>query len=155
MIFLAKLTRDNFETYQKEIVSIEQRSFPSPWSSEAFSAEVERPISHLWMAQMNGEVVGYICFWLVAQEIHLMNFAVHPVWRRNGVGRKLMGKALDTGRSAGAQAVSLEVRPSNTEARAFYRDLGFTVIGRRPRYYDDTNEDAIIMAIPLITEPSD
>ncbi|MFP4085583.1 MAG: ribosomal protein S18-alanine N-acetyltransferase [Desulfobacteraceae bacterium] len=152
---MTKLTRDNFKIHQKEIVSIERRSFSSPWSWEAFSAEVERPVSHFWMAQMNGEVVGYICFWLVAQEIHLMNFAVHPVWRRTGVGRKLMGKALDTGRSAGAQAVSLEVRPSNTRARAFYRELGFTVIGRRPRYYDDTNEDAIIMVVLLTTEPSD
>ncbi|MFO7985117.1 MAG: ribosomal protein S18-alanine N-acetyltransferase [Desulfatiglandaceae bacterium] len=155
MISLKKLVRDNFEVHQGDILFIERSSFPSPWSLEAFSTELERTISHFWIAQIHTDLVGYICFWMFAREIHLMNFAVHPMWRRNGVGRRLMDKMIDTGLSGGAQVASLEVRPSNTRARTFYHKLGFKVIGRRPHYYDDTKEDAIIMAISLTTKAPD
>lgn len=155
MIFLEKLIRDNFDAFKQDILFIENESFPSPWSLDAFLAEIKRPISHLWIAQRHTEAVGYICFWIFAQEIHLMNFAVHPMWRRKGVGHRLLKKMVDSGVSAGRHVISLEVRPSNHGAKALYQKTGFKVIGRRPRYYDDTKEDAVIMARALTPKGPD
>jgi ribosomal-protein-alanine N-acetyltransferase len=152
MISLLELTRSALTAFQNDILEIERNAFPTPWSINAFFTELDRPMSHLWVAQQEGGVRGYICFWIFAQEIHLMNLAVHPLWRRTGVGSRLLHQMIEIGSSHNAESAFLEVRPSNRAARSFYNKAGFRETGRRPGYYDDTQEDAIIMAMSLTAE---
>jgi ribosomal-protein-alanine N-acetyltransferase len=100
----------------------------------------------------DGKIGGYICFWIFANEAHLMNIAVHPQRRKRGFGGCLLKKLIEVSLSEGATKAWLEVRPSNVSARAFYIKAGFTEISRRPRYYRETNEDAIIMSLSLAPE---
>jgi ribosomal-protein-alanine N-acetyltransferase len=127
-------------------------SFPSPWSLNAFTQELNRPVSNLWALLVNQTLAGYICFWLISDEIHVMNIAIHPSMRKRGLGRYLLARMIQEGVSRGIRRVWLEVRPSNLAARHLYRGAGFAETGRRPRYYSDTNEDAIIMSLSLTPE---
>ncbi len=150
MISVEEVTPDNFQRFQDNILEVEKASFPSPWSSKAFEEETKRPISNLWVTMVDGEFGGYICFWVFGDEVHLMNVAVHPDRRRMGVGSCLVDKMIEAGVSKGAKKVWLEVRPSNIIARAFYKKAGFCETGRRPHYYKETHEDAIIMSFSLV-----
>lgn len=96
----------------------------------------------------SGKVVGYVLFWHVTDEIHLLNIAVDPAERRHGHGRRLVEEVIAFGRSHGAVRVLLEVRVGNAPALALYDRLGFEEINRRMRYYDD-GEDAIEMMLTL------
>jgi ribosomal-protein-alanine N-acetyltransferase len=149
MIRLLEITKENFERFQSPILEIEKSSFPSPWSLNAFLEEINRPISYLWALLVEEVPKAYICFWIVPGEAQLMNIAVHPGGRRKGLGRYLLSRMIEFGKSKTILAVWLEVRPSNVIARQLYEKMGFTETGRRPRYYRDTNEDAIIMCLPL------
>ena len=151
MIFSIKVTAENFERFEQRILAIEKVSFASPWTSEAFREEVQRSFSSLWVLLDNEDLVGYICFWSMAGELHLMNIAVHPQKRGEGLGRMLLEKMITTGICEGAECALLEVRPSNVPARELYKQAGFREIGRRTKYYRDTGEDAILMALQLST----
>jgi ribosomal-protein-alanine N-acetyltransferase len=94
-------------------------------------------------------VVGYLCLWEIADELHITNIAVDPALRRQGIGRTLLRGVLDDARQRGLRLVALEVRPSNIEARALYESFGFRVVGRRRGYYYDTGEDALVMETTL------
>ena len=152
MISVEEVTAENFQRFQDNILEVERASFPTPWSLQAFEEEIKRPISHLWVLIVDGELGGYICFWVFGGEVHLMNVAVHPERRRRGLGGCLLDKMIEVGVSEGARKAWLEVRPSNVIARAFYNRAGFSEIGRRPHYYKETNEDAIIMNLSLVPE---
>lgn len=154
MTSLVDITIDNFDRFQDDILEIEKSSFLSPWSRNAFREELTRQVSHLWALIVDGEVSGYICFWMCAGEIHVMNIAVHPKRRRQGLGRYLLTKMLEKGNSKGVKAAWLEVRPSNFIARVLYQKAGFTEKGRRSRYYRDTNEDAIVMSLSIFQDES-
>jgi ribosomal-protein-alanine N-acetyltransferase len=134
----------------KAIWAIEKKSFPLPWPRLSFLAELGHPLSHNLVAgpppPEPWETWGYIVFWVVADEMHLLNLAVHPGRRRRGVARALLAEALDQARGRGAGVAWLEVRPSNAPALNLYESFGFKEVGRRPRYYDDTGEDAILLA---------
>jgi ribosomal-protein-alanine N-acetyltransferase len=149
MTFLVDITEKNFSRLRGAVLEIERSSFPSPWTVAAFLEEVKRPISHLWALISHHGLTGYACFWMFAREIHLMNLAVHPKRRGQGHGRHLLDKMIEAGVSRGVETVWLEVRPSNIPARALYETAGFREIGRRARYYRDTNEDAIVMSLSL------
>jgi len=149
MSTIVNITVDNFERYQDEILEIEKSSFPSPWSPHAFREELTRLVSHLWALTIDEHVAGYISFWMFAREIHIMNIAVNSKRRGKGLGRHLLTKMIEEGISKGVNTVWLEVRPSNLMARIMYERAGFEEIGRRPRYYRDTNEDAIVMSLTL------
>lgn len=149
MISLIQITEENLHRFEKGILDIETTSFPSPWTADAFREEARRSFSRLWVLVENSNVVGYVCFWVVAGEVHLMNIAVHPESRCKGVGRYLLNRMIGAGIYEGAQCVLLEVRPSNGSARALYKKSGFREVGRRPRYYRDTGEDAILMVLDL------
>jgi len=95
------------------------------------------------------QVLGYICLWVVGQEMEIANLAVHPSWRRKGIGRALMRYGLRFGQKKGARWAYLEVRASNAAAQELYRQLGFEVIGVRERYYQHPLEDALIMALDM------
>jgi [ribosomal protein S18]-alanine N-acetyltransferase len=102
-----------------------------------------------------GEFSGYICFWILEREIHLMNLAVHPQKRGQHLGRFLLAEMIEQGISEGSEIIWLEVRPSNQAARSLYKKMGFKEAGIRPRYYPETNEDAIVMSLELKTKGSD
>jgi len=94
---------------------------------------------------VDGKVVGYAGMWLILDEAHITNVAVHPGYRRNKIGRSLMLEIIRRAALMGINRMTLEVRPSNAPARRLYTALGFEERGLRKRYYTDTNEDAIIM----------
>jgi ribosomal-protein-alanine N-acetyltransferase len=149
------------------VLRIERASFHTPWSRQAFVHELERNrVAGLWVARAERAggneslraVVGYLCLWAVADEVHVTNLAVDPGWRGEGVGRLLLGTLLAHHRALGARRAFLEVRPANVEARRLYETLGFREVGRRRGYYVDTGEDALLMEArldegPLATEP--
>jgi ribosomal-protein-alanine N-acetyltransferase len=152
MISLQEVTPENFHRFKDPILEVEKSSFLSPWTIRTFEAETKRPVSQLWALLAGGKIGGYICFWIFANEAHLMNIAVHPQRRKRGFGGCLLKKLIEVSLSEGATKAWLEVRPSNVGARAFYIKAGFTEISRRPRYYRETNEDAIIMSLSLAPE---
>jgi ribosomal-protein-alanine N-acetyltransferase len=135
----------------KAIWAIEKQCFPSPWSRWSFLAELGHQFSHTLVAGPSSpeswETWGYIVFWVVAEEMHILNLAVHPRRRRHGIARALLTEALTQARELEAQVAWLEVRPSNNPALNLYGSFGFKEVGRRPRYYDDTQEDAILLAM--------
>lgn len=147
MISLLKITEEAFLLYRDQIMAIEEASFPSPWTPEAFLQEIRNPVSYIWALKQYEQIAGYICFWMVAGEIHLLNIAIHPQWRRRGLGTKLLEKMKDIGSSGGVEKIWLEVRPSNLPARSLYLKAGFEEVAVRKRYYTDTGEDAIVMCL--------
>ncbi len=150
MISLVNITAENIHLFLGDILEIERSSFPSPWSSTAFHQEATRRVSRFWALLEDDTFLGYICFWMFSGKIHLMNIAIHPKKRGNGFGRHLLVKMIEAGKSGRAETAWLEVRPSNTMARFLYKKAGFKETGRRPRYYVDTNEDAIVMSMSLL-----
>lgn len=133
-----------------EVLPIERASFTMPWSRGAFLYEMEQnQVARCFVLREAGRLVGYICLWEVADELHITNIAVHPDARRRGLGRMLVGRTLEDARDRALRLVVLEVRPSNTEARALYESFGFRVVGRRRGYYYDTGEDALVMEVTL------
>jgi ribosomal-protein-alanine N-acetyltransferase len=132
---------------------IERVSFTTPWPPHAYRSEIEsnRLASYL-VARAAGQVVGYGGVWLMVDEAHITTFAVHPGWRRRGIGDRLLLALLDVAVRRGAREATLEVRLSNLPARRLYEKFGFRPGGLRPRYYTDDNEDALIMTTsPLVT----
>ena len=133
-----------------EVVVIERASFGMPWSRGAFLYEIEQNrVARCWVLREGDTVVGYLCLWEIGDELHVTNIAVHPRLRRRGLARQLLGAILQDGKSRRLRSVTLEVRPTNDEARALYESFGFRVVGRRRGYYYDTGEDALIMETDL------
>ena len=133
------------------IWAIETLSFPTPWSRWSFLAELGHRNSRMLVAgppaPQPWQTWAYLIFWVVLDEMHILNLAVHPAQRRRGIARRLLSEGLAQARALGAELAWLEVRPSNTPARALYESFGFKEVGRRPRYYDDTQEDALLLTL--------
>jgi len=129
-----------------EVAEIENLSFSTPWSEEAFKNEVLSNLSAKYVvAKIDGKVVGYGGMWIIVDEGHITNIAVHPEYRGMGVGNKIVDSIIILGRREGASAFTLEVRRTNIIALKLYRKYGFEPVGIRPKYYGDNGEDAIIM----------
>ncbi len=142
----------------KAIHRIETLSFLTRWSRWSFYSELLNPLSTTLVATPAGDpsrVVGYLVYWVAAGEMHILNLAVHPHWRRRGVARLLLTAGLGRARGQGARTAWLEVRPSNRPALALYESLGFVPVGRRPGYYEDTGEDALILELALAPEETE
>ena len=135
-----------------QIVEIERLSFDNPWSRDSFLRELSLPFSRTAVAVATSAatdtVVGYLCRWLVADECHILNVAVHPELRRMGVGERLMSDAITEAKAKDAHLVTLEVRRSNLPARGLYRKLNFEERRLRHNYYGP-GEDAIVMELRL------
>jgi len=133
------------------IWAIEKLSFPTPWSRWSFLLELSQRNSRTLVASPPApqpwQTWGYLIFWVVLEEMHILNLAVHPEYRRRGIARRLLAEGLAQARTLGAELAWLEVRPSNLAARALYKSLGFKEVGRRPHYYDDTKEDALLLTL--------
>ena len=132
-----------------EILFIEKEAFASPWSEGMFRDDLSMAHAQCLVARIiqgkSSMIVGYIIFWIVADEAHLHNLAVKKEFRRQGLARHLMNVMTEISTRIGLKTQTLEVRESNAEAIALYRKCGFVVTGRRPLYYSDTHEDALIM----------
>jgi len=130
---------------------VERLAFKSPWSAELFQRELLHDWSTILIAGPPGEpdVYGFLIYWSVHDEVHILNIATDPLHRRRRVARRLMVAALEQGRARGARLVTLEVRRSNLPAITLYRDLGFRAVGIRPNYYADEGEDAVVMNLDL------
>jgi ribosomal-protein-alanine N-acetyltransferase len=130
------------------VLAIEQRSFPTPWSQASFEKELQTTWARLTVAEerhVGGQrLVGYTCTWHVADEVQLLNAAVHPACRGRGVGRALVRRVLDEAAAEGLRTVLLEVRAGNQPARRLYADLGFRSVRLRRGYYGP-GQDAIVM----------
>jgi ribosomal-protein-alanine N-acetyltransferase len=125
------------------VISIERRSFPTPWSLAMFVLELSKPSGICLAAGDDDGLVGYLVCARYDEVWHLMNVAIDPERRRQGIATELIERLLD---EAGAGArFTLEVRVSNAPAIAMYKGLGFRSAGRRRRYYHDNGEDALIM----------
>ncbi len=127
------------------IVSIEQVSFPSPWPKRVFEREIESERSYKRVIRFEGTVVGYIVTWSIYDEIHILNIAIHPDFRRIGLGETLIRDCIAYSKEHDFKYIILEVRPSNAGALKLYAKLGFRKLRVRRKYYSDTGEDAIVM----------
>ncbi|MHB8158744.1 MAG: ribosomal protein S18-alanine N-acetyltransferase [Desulfocucumaceae bacterium] len=134
----------------EEVLEIEHKCFPTPWTSRAFRFEVtENDFALYLVALINGRVMGYGGMWLVLDEAHITNVAVHPQYRSCGNGRALMVELLTRAAVLGAIKMTLEVRVTNKTARNLYKSLGFIDMGIRRKYYSDNDEDGIIMCLDM------
>lgn len=132
------------------VLEIERASFSSPWTEAMLRAEIEgNQFARFVLARRNPEreIVGYVCYWIVFDELRILNVAVAPAARRQGLARRLVEHALAEGRGQGVSRVLLEVRASNEPALCLYRRLGFARTALRRNYYRDPNEDAILMEL--------
>jgi ribosomal-protein-alanine N-acetyltransferase len=146
---LIKISPLVFDRLKGEILEIERASFPSPWSEAAFAEETKNPLSCFWGLELERSLAGYICFWTFSSEIHLLNIAVRPDKRGQGLGEYMLRCMIHSGGLNRVRTIWLEVRPSNRIAARLYAKIGFQEVGRRPRYYADTGEDAMMMALEL------
>lgn len=128
-----------------QIASIEAKCFSAPWSEKSIESELTNPLS-LWVVAVDGEtVIGYVGSQSVLGEADMMNLAVLPEHRRQGIGRMLVTELIRQLQAEKVQSLSLEVRASNAGAIALYQGLGFCQVGRRPGYYTNPKEDALIL----------
>lgn len=131
----------------EQVLAIERQSFRTAWSRDAFVHEIHyEDIARPLVAELDGEVVGYITAWFVRDEIHITNLAVSPKHRRKGIADALLRTILDMGRREGYRFVYLEVRRSNLPAIRLYEKWGFRVLAIRRGYYQSDGEDALVMA---------
>lgn len=130
------------------VMEITHRSLPLPWGEAVWREELASPLGLYLVLEVDGAVSGYIGLKVISDEAHVMTIAVRPEQRRRGFARTLVEAALADPASVRARRFYLEVRPSNTGARALYGSLGFVQTGIRPGYYGD--EDALLMTLDLL-----
>lgn len=142
-----------------EVVEIEESSGLSRWGWDAYYGELARPRETVMLVARplplerriaEFRILGFIAARLTANELHINNMAVRVHWRKYGIGAQLLGSALEEGKCRGAQLSFLEVRASNGAAQALYSKFGFSASGRRPHYYADPTEDALVMTAALL-----
>ncbi len=131
------------------VSAIERSCFSTPWSRNTFNNLLNRRDSDLWVAAVDGSVVGYAVVWFVAEEAELGNLAVMPGWRGRGLGRQLLAQSIAVASEQETSRIYLEVRPSNLAAQQLYESRGFIVVGLRRRYYRAPVEDALVMCLEL------
>jgi ribosomal-protein-alanine N-acetyltransferase len=137
----------------EQVVAIDQLSFSLPWPPHSFRYELlENEASRQWVAEVQAageapKVIAMIVVWLILDEAHIATIAVHPEYRGRNIGRAILLTALRECAAQGARSATLEVRERNSVALDMYAKLGFEIVGRRKHYYQDTNEDAILMTL--------
>ena len=133
------------DAHVAQIAALEKLCFSDPWSENSVASELNNPLS-LWLVALDGETVaGYVGSQSVLDGADMMNIAVHPDYRRQGVARELVTELTDALAEKGVKILALEVRQSNAPAIALYEQLGFQQVGLRPNYYRNPRENALIM----------
>jgi len=128
------------------VMEIEKETFSVPWSRDSYQAEITTNIlSAYFVAKAQGKIIGYFGMWFILDEAHITNIAVQKSFRGKGVGTRLVACILEESSKKGVKNLTLEVREGNVAARKLYEKMGFVEEGRRPGYYPDNHEDAIIM----------
>lgn len=144
-----------------DILQIEEACFSAPWTRKMLEAElIGNPFAHFLLAKQalpdnvgSVSIVGYLCFWIVFEEVRLMNLAVIESMRHKGIAKALVMRALEMGLAQAAIRAVLEVRASNHAAHALYRGLGFRDVTTRHTYYTNPIEDALLMELdPIVSE---
>jgi ribosomal-protein-alanine N-acetyltransferase len=147
---MAPEIRDATHRDLARIVEIERLAFQTPWSLSSFQRELTLPFSRLTVAigprSELSEISGFLCRWIVSDECHVLNIAVHPDFRRSGIGASLLCTTISEARTKGASVVTLEVRRTNLPARCLYRKYKFEERRLRRNYYGP-GEDAIVMEL--------
>ena len=128
-----------------QVAELERLCFSDPWSEKSISEELSNPLS-VWLVFAEGnQVLGYVGSQTVLGETDMMNIAVSPAHRRQGIGEALITALMEQLKERESHCLSLEVRSSNAAAIALYEKMGFRQVGRRPNYYRNPREDALIL----------
>lgn len=136
-----------------ELAALEMACFSVPWSKKSFEAELKgNQFSRILMIphseyRLEVQAIGYICVWMVFEEIRFLNLAIHPEFRRRGLATQLIGEAIRLGREEGCCRGMLEVRESNHAAKKLYESFNFQAYATRKSYYTNPTEDAILMIL--------
>ena len=142
------LIRKMIHTDLEQVIAIDQLSFTLPWPARSFHFELtDNMASRCWVVELDNKVIAMLVGWFIVDELHIATFATHPDYRGRGIGRELIIHALRSAKEEGAIKSFLEVRENNLVAQNMYRDLGYIEDGRRPKYYKDNGEDAILMSL--------
>lgn len=142
MIKVRKMTIDDLD----RVYEIETQSFQTPWSRDSIEKEiVENTIAAYFVVTVFDDVVGYGGAWLIMDEMHITNVAIAPECRGKGYSIYLIKSLIGFGQERGFKHMTLEVRVSNHVAISLYEKTGFVAVGKRPKYYVDSGEDALVM----------
>ena len=137
------------EGHIKEIAELEKACFSDPWSENMLRSELKSNIAHYFVAENDGEPIGYIGMYITVDTANITNEAVKEEYRRMKVAQKLLSKLIEKSREENLDFITLEVRKSNSPAISLYQKFGFIIEGVRKAYYSDNNEDAYIMTKSL------
>lgn len=146
MAIIRPMTVDDVEA----VMEVERASFPVAWDEDTFKKEAgENPYAYYYVIEKDGKVIGYCGLWLIIDEAHITNIAIHPEERGQKYGEQLFRHTCEQAIEFGAIQLSLEVRVSNTAAQHMYRKFGLVPGGIRKNYYTDNGEDALVMWVGL------
>ncbi|MGM3306892.1 ribosomal protein S18-alanine N-acetyltransferase [Anabaena sp. WFMT] len=138
------------------LLELDHACFDGLWTMDGYRRELESPNSHflgLFSPFSHSELLGMGCFWSILEEAHITILAIHPQYHRQGLGQALLYSLLKTASDRGLERATLEVRASNEGAISLYQKFGFKTAGRRPRYYKDNDEDALILWLSDLQQP--
>lgn len=150
-VMIRSMQMDDLE----QVLTIDRQSFSLPWPASSYRFELQgNQASRSWVAEcvqagLPARIVAMIVIWQIVDEAHIATIAVHPAFRHLGIGKHLLAYTLKEALRQGMHLATLEVRAGNRAALAMYRQFGFEVVGIRPRYYQDNQEDAWIMSVKL------
>jgi [ribosomal protein S18]-alanine N-acetyltransferase len=129
-----------------QVLKVEHAAFTMPWTETAFRNELlNNHFAKYIVAEQQGRIIGYCGVWVIIDEAHITNVAVHPEYQGQKIGWELMQSIIYLAQQSGAVRMTLEVRISNERAQSLYHKLGFEIQGIRKKYYSDNQEDAYIM----------
>lgn len=135
-----------------QVMDLERLCFEYHWTEEQFRLGLERQAFFIFGAWDQGNLVGYLAFSMILDEMEILNLAVHPDCRRKGLARRLLAAVMKVCRNKGMKSGFLDVKESNSPAIALYEQFGFLQTGRRKRYYPDTREDALLYSYDFTGE---
>lgn len=144
-LIIKDMTLDDID----EIMKIESVSFPTPWPKSLFQREIKYPKAYIKVLKEGSSVLGYIATWIIYDEVHILNIAIHPGHRRKGYAELLINDCINHFNNRDIRLILLEVRVNNIAAIKLYEKLGFKEVLVRKKYYSDTGEDAKIMIFDL------
>ena len=133
------------EAHVQQVAALEKVCFSDPWSERSIAYELTNPLSYWLVATEGDQLAGYVGSQTVVDEADMMNIAVDPAFRRQGVAEGLVERLVSHLAAKQVRCLALEVRASNEPARALYEKLGFAQVGKRPNYYRNPKEDALIL----------
>lgn len=127
------------------ILTVSSLSFSIPWSKTSYIQELSNPIAKYLVAKVDNNIIGFAGTWIILDEAHITNIAVHPNCRKQGIASKLVEELINYCKNKNCTSFTLEVRSSNIAAQNLYKKYGFSEAGIRKAYYEDNKEDAILM----------